>query len=209
LLETKKLIVESAFLETSTTPLYKKIIDIKHKATKLGIKQINIFPLFLLPGVHVKEDIPQQLQLAQEHLGEEIKLNVLPYLGNQTSLVHHILQAQFTNLPGEGKILLSHGSRRQEAKQATEKIAEKLGALVAYWSKPSSLQDKIQYFINQGLKQIAIVPYFLFPGKIIDTISQEIDHWQKQLSPVELNFGTPLGETPTLASLIVAELLSL
>jgi len=43
-------------------------------------------PLFLLPGVHVIEDIPTEVAIAQQALGQEVKIDLRPYLGTHPGL---------------------------------------------------------------------------------------------------------------------------
>ena len=167
-----------------------------------GVKQIQILPLFLLPGVHVSEDIPAEVAMAQQQL-EEIQIELRPYLGSQPGIID-LLAEQFEQLPAQARILLSHGSRRPGSNQPVEAIAAQLDAVAAYWSISPSLDQQVENLAAAGYRDIAIVPYFLFAGGITEAIAVAVE--QLENSDTTLYLGEPLGATPQLASLIVKEI---
>ena len=52
-------IVQTATLELSELSLSEKISRLAPNLANMGIKTLKIIPLFLLAGVHVREDIPR------------------------------------------------------------------------------------------------------------------------------------------------------
>lgn len=162
--------------------------------------KVAVIPLFLLPGVHVREDIPTEIAIAQQMIINSIKqpiaLESTPFLGTH-SQIPTLLQSQLTALTKHpnhtnnhniGFILLSHGSRLIEASQTIEALADKLGAIAAYWSVPPDLNMQIEHLIAQGKESIAIVPYFLSSGGIMEAIAQQIssygDRIQISIAPI-------------------------
>lgn len=195
-------LVGTAVLELAPLPLHEQIQQFAHQALSVGCKQVQLLPLFLLPGVHVMEDIPTEVALAQEQLGESIVLNVRPHLGTHSSLAT-ILTSQLETLDTDATILLSHGSRRAGSKEAVEAVAEHLGAVVAYWSVKPTLEEQLEVLASASHKQITIVPYFLFSGGITDAIAQMVANLQARFPTLQLTLAQPIGVSTQLADLIV------
>lgn len=193
--------VETATLELAPYPLHEKIQQVAKQVQQAGGKHIKIVPLFLLPGVHVTEDIGEQMVIAQQSLGNSIQLELCPYLGSYPQLTQ-LLATQFSQLSAPGRILLSHGSRRPGANQLIEKIASQLEAKAAYWSVTPSLAEQIAVLADSGVKMMAIVPYFMFRGAITDAIAQQVQEFQSTYPFLQLQLGSPLEATPELANLI-------
>ncbi len=195
-------LVGAACLELSPVPLHKQITEFGDRAVECGYSRLQIVPLFLLPGVHVMEDIPAQVALAQQTLGQKLKLELRSHLGTHPGLID-LLANQLATTPSEAWILLAHGSRRAGAKQPVEAIAKQLGALSAYWSVAPSLQSRLQKLVSAGHQQIGIMPYFLFAGGITDAIAQAVEQLQAQFPAVNLHLAEPLGASQELADLIL------
>jgi sirohydrochlorin ferrochelatase len=195
-------LVGTASLECTTIPLHESLQQFAQQAQQLGYQCVKIIPLFLLPGVHVQEDLPREISIAQAALGYSLKLELLPYLGSHWGLIE-LLAQQFSRFQGCDRILLSHGSRRTGANQPVEVLAAQLGAIPAYWSVSPSLEAQVALLANSGAKRIAIVPYFLFRGGIAEAIAQHIQPLQAQFPSTSLYLGDPLGATEALTHLIV------
>jgi sirohydrochlorin cobaltochelatase len=196
-------LVSSACLELTLLPLHEQITRFAQQATQAGYQQIQILPLFLLPGVHVQEDIPAEVAKANQLLDTSVNLQLRPYLGSSVGILE-LLKEQFSQISSDGRILLTHGSRRPGSNQLIEVLAAKLGAVPAYWSTIPSLVEQIEILACSGKQKIAILPYFLFSGKITEAIATRVQQLQ-QISTVQLILGQPLGPTPKLARLILEE----
>ncbi|MEM8779843.1 MAG: sirohydrochlorin chelatase [Cyanobacteria bacterium P01_G01_bin.49] len=199
------LILETASLELSEVQLRDKIQQVAKQGQKVGVDILKIVPLFLLPGVHVTEDIPREVEIAKQTLGNSIKLKLCPYLGSYKGLIK-ILSRQFSEHPQDARIIISHGSRRLGGNCPVEAIADRLNASVAYWSISPSLEDKVYALVNQGKTSITIVPYFLFTGGITMMIAQQVEQLQRSLPHIQFNLGHPLGATSDLAALMAEEI---
>lgn len=193
--------VGTAYLELSPVPLHMQIIEFADRAVKSGYNRLQIVPLFLLPGMHVMEDIPAEVDLAQKILGQKLQLEVRPYLGTHPGIVR-LLATGIASTKAEARILLAHGSRRAGATQPVEAIAHRVGALSAYWAVAPSLESRVQELVGAGYRQIGIIPYFLFAGGITDAIAVAVEQLQEQFSSVRLDLAEPLGASQELADLI-------
>lgn len=195
-------LVGTGLLELHPLPLHEQIQEFAQRCLAAGISCIQVLPVFLLPGVHVMEDIPAEVAKAQQALGSQVRLELKPYLGKHPGLAG-LLSAQQANLAADAWILLSHGSRRAGANQPIEEMATKLGALPAYWSIRSSLEKQVEVLVNAGSQKIGILPYFLFTGAITDTIAQFVAELSLRFPAVKLQLAEPLGAGTELARLIL------
>ena len=196
-----KPLVDIAALELASKSLSESLLDFARQASSRGIKQINVIPLFLAPGIHVKQDIPDQIDLALQQVDRSITIELSDYLGNYSGIVS-LLSDKFSQLSGEARILVAHGSRLSGVSIYYQNLAIKLDANLAYWSVEPKIASVVEAQIDSGKKKIAILPYFLFPGRITSAIASEVAQLQAQYPQVELNLGEPLGATEALARLI-------
>ncbi len=194
--------VGMGLLELHPLPLHEQIREFAERSFAAGIHSIQVLPIFLLPGVHVMEDIPAEVARAQQALGSQTKIEMQPYLGKHPGLIG-LLSAQQANVAVDAWILLSHGSRRAGANQPIEEMAIKLGAVPAYWSVRSSLDKQLEALVNAGHRKIGILPYFLFAGAITDAIWQYVSELSQRFPTVELELAEPLGAGVELARLIL------
>ncbi len=198
-------LITTAVLELGKIPLNQSITKFALQAKQAGLKQVKILPMFLLAGVHVKEDIPTEIALAKKNLPGEIALELLPYLGSNDDLTT-ILTKKFAQFPTSARILLSHGSRRLGGNQPVKAIASSLNAAVAYWSVAPTLQEQVTALEAIGHQKIAILPYFLFNGGITEAIATQVQKLQTHFPHLQLLLGKPLGTTTELADLVAEKL---
>ncbi|MBD2325622.1 sirohydrochlorin chelatase [Alkalinema sp. FACHB-956] len=158
--------VGTAALECMPEPLHQQIIAFAQPVAQAGGKTVTIVPLFLLPGVHVMEDLPQQISIAQQALAESqtaVMLKMMPFLGSDPELLP-LLQQQFdqalppqTPAPSQSpllspiRILLAHGSRRPGGNTIVEQLAQALDAQIAYWSIAPSLEDCLNQSLHRNV----------------------------------------------------------
>lgn len=194
--------IGAAYLELQPQPLHIQIAEFIKQASASSSLHLKIVPLFLLPGVHVMEDIPAEIERVQKMVGNNIFIELLPYLGSHPGL-GQLLEKQIAITPAQKYILLAHGSRRPGSEQAIETLAMKVNAIPAYWSVPSSLESQVEKLVNDSFNEIAIIPYFLFTGGITDAIVTAVEKLQLQKFPeVRLKLAPPLGENAFLTDLI-------
>ena len=194
-------LVGTACLEFAPTALHEQIVAFGDRALTLGYQDIMILPLFLLPGVHVREDIPEQVMMAKHLLNNRIGIHVCPYLGSNPDLTR-VIKGQIESMPATQTILLAHGSRRPGGNQPIDAIATQLGILPAYWSVSPSLKDQIHDAIQQGYRHITVIPYFLFAGGITDAIAQTLEDIDQRHPGISLTLGQPLIAQQAISTII-------
>ncbi len=195
-------LVGTATLELADVPLHEQVRQFACVAMAQGCTHLELLPLFLLPGVHVMEDIPTEVALATTSLGQALTIKRRSHLGAHPGL-RQMLAHQLATVDADAKILISHGTRRVGGNAPIEAMADDLGAVVAYWSLMPSLEAQIQAFASAGHQKIAILPYFLFSGGITDAIAQLVARLQNQFSELDLSLCHPIGVSSELADLII------
>ena len=192
-------LIGTAQLELAPTPLHLQIVDFAQGLRVEKIEQLTILPLFLIPGVHVMDDIPAEVAIAQQLL-PEIKLIVAPFLGTSPSLTDLFTRHRL-ELP-DRSIILAHGSRRGGGNAIVEELGTKLDLEPAYWSVSPSLTERVAEFARQGATEIGILPYFLFPGGITDAIAEMVAKLRQQFPQVSIALGEPIGNSAGLTTTI-------
>ncbi|NEQ95145.1 MAG: sirohydrochlorin chelatase [Cyanothece sp. SIO2G6] len=203
-------LVDIACLELAPMPLHQQIVVFGDRALKAGYTTLAIVPLFLLPGVHVCQDIPEEVAIAQTMLDPCLTLQLWPYLGRIKGMVN-LLAAQQVTIAQDTPttpILLAHGSRRPGGNQPIEAIATQLDAIPAYWAVPPSLDTQMQTLAQQGTQHITVLPYFLFAGGITDAIAQKIGAMGDRYPHLTVVLGQPIGTFPDLIALLVSHLIT-
>lgn len=196
--------IEVAALELADQSLCESLMKFAQRASLQGFKKIKVVPLFLAPGVHVQSDIPAEIASAIKQLDNQITIELSTYLGKYSGIVP-LLGSQFAELSAKTRILIAHGSRLVTAAEYYQNLSQQLDAEIAYWSTMPKLPEQIRTQIALGSQKIAILPYFLFPGKITEAIAQEVANLQQEYPHVELRLGKPLGVSPAIAELIAQE----
>lgn len=205
-------VVGTATLEFGAIALREQICQFGEYTRSLGLAQVQLVPLFLLPGVHVQEDIPSEVVIAQSALGPTMTIDVRPHLGSHTSGLAKWMVIQKASVATQTKIpdaftpkwiLLSHGTRRLGGNSTVEEMADQLGAQAAYWSVSPSLEARVKSLVGDGHRQIGILPYFLLTGGITDAIAQTVEQLQQQFPLVKFHLANPLDANISLADLVL------
>lgn len=198
-----------AALELQPQPLHQQIYQFATEALTRQIDRLHVIPLFLLPGVHVKEDIPAEVELARQKIGTELEISMCPYLGSYPSMAQQLTHILNEKSAIEAWVLLAHGSRHPGGNQPIKEITMQLHqqchkpVLSAYWSVLPNLETQIQALVNSGYHRIGIVPYFLFSGGITDAIAQSVDRLSSQFPKTEFYLAEPIGVSHNLIGQIL------
>lgn len=191
-------------LELADAPLHEQLSRFGKQAKRLGLQTIYVVPLFLLPGAHVREDIPEEVSLSQRILGKGVHLTYCSHVGSYAGITGY-LEARCTQhtRPSShtARVFINHGSKRPRANEPVEAIAHTLNATIAYWSMPPSLETRLDELIAAGRQDIVIIPYFLFSGKITDAIAQTAQDYCHRFPHVRIHTEQPIGEDMAIASL--------
>lgn len=210
--------IAHASLELGPAPLHRQIEQFAHQVAPLGVTSLKLLPLFLLPGVHVCEDLPAEIAQAQAKTA--VSLLLLPHLGAEGALLP-VLKAQQAWLASQLQakapalspnpspinwVLLAHGSRRPGAQGAIAQLAQTLGASPAYWVGAPSLTDRIlalQGPAGAGTS-VGLLSYFFFEGGILDRLQAQLD--ELGLPPHRVLLSPPLGNFPEFSVAVLAHL---
>jgi uroporphyrin-III C-methyltransferase len=200
-----------AYLECHPTSLAEQITDFAQTVTAAGFGTIQLVPLFLLPGVHVMQDLPAAVAAAQTALttaGNPIALVVQDYLGHPDAdraqwLAR--LEAMFPFDETQGiRLLVAHGTKRSGGNQAIEDMACALVARTAYWFVPPSLADAIAELNELGVRDVAILPYVLVEGALTAGIDQQLAALAQQYPNVRCDRLPSLDQSGVLLAEILA-----
>ncbi|BAZ10094.1 cobalamin biosynthesis CbiX protein [Calothrix sp. NIES-4071] len=196
--------IGTAYLELQPQPLHLQIVEFAQNVLSRSQEQslhLKILPLFLLAGTHVMEDIPREVEAARKILGNNVVIDLRPYIGCHDGL-GNLVRLQKDSIRAQKYILLAHGSRRRGFEHHTETLAANLGLTTAYWAIQPNLESRVREFVKAGYGQIAVIPYFIFAGGITDAIETAIEKLELQFPGVSLKLAQPLGANEELANLI-------
>jgi len=184
-------------LELAAIPLHQQLVQFGQRAADRGITEILVIPLFLLAGTHVREDIPEEVSLAQQLLGQFVHVNLSHHIGSHPEM-GACLQRQWLDqslkASQSARILVSHGSKNDEANRPVEAIAAQLGAISAYWSIPPGLEMCLDALIQHGCTEVTVIPYFLFEGKTTDAIARIVQTYRDTYPLTDIHIGNPIGQ---------------
>ncbi|MDS3861410.1 CbiX/SirB N-terminal domain-containing protein [Thermosynechococcaceae cyanobacterium BACA0444] len=190
-------LIEGGMLEATEISLAEQIQQFSDQAQICGYPAINVFPLFLLPGIHVCEDVPAAVKTAQAR--SPLPITLLPYLGQQPGLMPLLQSILKAN---QAWVFLGHGSRRPEAMAWIDHLAGELGAIPAYWTKPESLKAAIEQWVSQEITEMRIFPYLLFAGKLLELITQQVQDLNQDYPQLKLHLTDCLRPGPELVNLV-------
>lgn len=193
-------LVGTAVLELAVLPLHQQIGQFADLALASGCDRIRVVPLFLLPGVHVMEDLPAEVALAQA--GCPLPIELSTYLGNAPGW-EAWLQSSWAaaGTPLSGRILLAHGSRRAGSQLPIAQLADRLQMTLALWSVPPTLATQVEK-LAQSQRSISVLPYFLFAGGITDAIAQTLSELAAPYPGLQLHLGSPIASQADFATWI-------
>lgn len=190
------LYISGGCLEGQPLTLAQQLEKFAHEIIAHGISAIAVLPLLLLEGVHVSEDIPAEVAIAQSKFQDRLRFQTIAHLGTHSQIPDLLLQQfeKYTDAPSQerpSRILVSHGSRRAEANHVVENLARSSQAIAAYWGIEPKIETQIEYLLAQNIYKINVLPYFLTEGGITEAIANKLkpysDRAQIQQLPVPLS----------------------
>lgn len=181
-----------------------------------GTTSIAAVPLVLLGAGHMKNDGPATLARARHrHPGADLRygrdLGIHP-------LVLEVAEERIKATLGgdvhderDAVVLVSRGSSDPDANADLYKVGRLLLdsrglAMVepAFVSlAPPSVPAALDRARLLGATRVAVVPYFLFTGVLVDRIAEQAGAWAADHPDVEVLFGPELGPDPRIATLVL------
>ena len=179
-----------------------------------GARSVVAVPLVLLGAGHMKDDGPALLARSRErHVGVRFlyarALGVHPLVLAVAS--DRVREAVGGGAPGRtAVVLVGRGSSDPDANADLYKVGRLLQDLTgigdvepAFVSlAPPSVPAALDRCRRLGATQVAVVPYFLFTGVLVDRIGDQVREWTKHNRGVEVSLGRHLGPDPRLARLV-------
>jgi len=204
--------VQPAFLEI-TSPSISEGADY---CLSTGAKRLLVIPVFLFSGQDVKKKLPRALE--EVRTGHpEVVVTLSPHIG-EDPLILEILKDRLRSVKGSwplddtAALLVARGFSDPEALAEMEAVcirfAKETGlrtvrqAFVEIASP--SIREGIQICLASQIKGIIILPYLLFPGKMLKEIKNQVEAIRfHQAGPTSIQVADSLGPHPKLTDLLI------
>jgi len=173
-----------------------------------GSQRVIVIPLILNAAGHVKMEIPGHLQKARQR-HPQIEFILARHLGANETLLKLLKQSLCQVMASlympdpktTGGIVLGRGSSDRVANGELAKLARWL------WEETDHelvdiaftgityprLEQAVQRQRKLGMTQIAVLPYYLYTGTLINRIHQQIDSLRQQYPMLRIGLGQYLG----------------
>lgn len=180
-------------------------------------QRVIVVPLILNAAGHVKMEIPAHIARARRQFSG-VRFDYAPHLG-VCEPVLAILQRQLRqcmhtlDMPDPtttGVVLLGRGSSDRHANGEMAKMAR--------WLQEESqheivdlaftgitfprLERVVQRQALLGLRQVVVLPYYLFTGTLIQRIGRQVEHLRVQYPQLRFALGSYFGFEPEIARLL-------
>lgn len=195
--------IETCFIEFAEIMLDKGLDNAAKNSDK-----VVVVPLILNAAGHVKAEIPHHIQHAierhsnvefiyAEHIGAtESILTIL-----KRNLLKVLAQMHMPDPKTTGVILLGRGSSDRVANGEIAKMArwlfdetdhELIDVAFTGITHPR-LELVVQRQVKLDMRQVAVLPYYLFTGTLIERISKQVIRLQSQYPQVAIECGSYFG----------------
>ena len=176
-----------------------------------GATSVVAVPLVLLGAGHLKNDGPAALARGRErhpdvHFAYGRDLGIHPN-------VLEVASERIEETAGDGwaVVVVSRGSSDPDANADLYKVGRLLweshapdlveAAFVSL--APPSVPDALERCRRLGATRIAVVPYFLFTGVLVDRINAQANAWAAEHPDIEVRVGPHLGPDRRIARLVL------
>lgn len=178
-----------------------------------GSRAIVAVPLVLLGAGHLKNDGPAALARGRArhpgvHMTYGRELGVHPTV---LALAEERMRAALAPADDAGIVLVGRGSSDPDANADLYKVARLLQDGRGYplvepafvsLAEPS-VPAALERCRRLGARRIAVVPYFLFTGVLVDRIREQAAAWSSSHPGIDVVTGSELGPDPRIAELVL------
>jgi sirohydrochlorin ferrochelatase len=180
-----------------------------------GASSVVAVPLVLLGAGHMKNDGPDALARARaRHRGVEFgyarELGIHP---TPLAVARERIGAATAGWPAvaSAAVCVSRGSSDPDANADLFKVArllcdgghpELVEAAFVSLAAPS-VPEALERCRRLGAQRVAVVPYFLFTGILVDRIRAQSEAWAEAHPGIEVRVGREMGPDPRLARLVL------
>lgn len=176
---------------------------------------VVVLPLFLFAAGHVKNDIPLALSQARQEL-PFVRFTVANALGIHPNLVELVFERARAALEGTREsartavVMVGRGSSDPDANGNFCKVVRLLaeGREIG-WVMPCFIgitrplfEETVELVARARPERIVMVPYFLFGGRLITKIREQVDSFQARHSWIKTELAPHLGIDDRLLTLM-------
>lgn len=213
--------IELCFIEFAQPSLHDGLL-----AAARDARRVLVLPLILNAAGHVKMEIPEAIEHARAHCpGTEFLLG--PHLSvcdEMLAVLRRRLRQAMSALDmpdptTTGVVLLGRGSSDRGANGEMAKMARwlleegdhelvDLAFTGIAWPR---LERVVQRQALQGMRQVVVLPYYLFTGTLVQRIHRQVEHLRAQYPQLRFACGEHFGFEPEVFGLLrqrVADLLA-
>ena len=182
-----------------------------------GASRVIVVPLILNAAGHVKMEIPGHIARARLQW-PGVRFDYAPHLGVCDPILT-ILRRQLRgcmqdlDMPDPtttGVILLGRGSSDRQANGEMARMARwlfeetdhELVDLAFTGITYPRLERAVQRQVLLGMKQIVVLPYYLFTGTLIQRIARQVNHLKQQYPQLRFAQGSYFGFEPEIDALL-------
>jgi len=182
-----------------------------------GAQRVIVVPLILNAAGHVKAEIPAHIARARQQR-PGVRFDYAPHLGVcepilailQRQLLHCMHELDMPDPTTTGVVLLGRGSSDRHANGEMARMAR--------WLQEESrhemvdlaftgitfprLERVVQRQAALGLRQVVVLPYYLFTGTLIQRIGRQVGHLRVQYPQLRFALGAYFGFEPEIAQLL-------
>ncbi|MDI3328124.1 MAG: sirohydrochlorin chelatase [Alicyclobacillaceae bacterium] len=203
--------VEGAFLELAR-PEIPETLD---RLASEGVREVWAVPVILLPARHVREEIPEILAESARRLGLRVRYG--RPLGSHPALLA-VLEDRLREVGGAASetavVLVGRGSSRREANadfyRLTRLFWEQTGVA---WVEPCfagitfpDVPTALERAAGAGLRRVAVVPYLLFTGVLMNRIRDWVEAARRAHPGVSFHVGRYLAGHPLLEEVVAGRI---
>ena len=195
--------IEVCFIEFAPPSLHDGLLHAARNA-----RRVLVLPLILNAAGHVKMEIPEAIEHAREHCpGTEFLYG--PHL-TACDPILDVLRRNLRKCMSEldmpdptttGVVLLGRGSSDRQANGDVAKMARWLMEETDHelvdlaftgitWPR---LERAVQRQVMLGMKQVVVLPYYLFTGTLMQRIARQVDHLRQQYPQVRFAEASYFG----------------
>ena len=182
-----------------------------------GARHVIVMPLILNAAGHVKTEIPAHIARARlAHPG--VRFDYAPHLGvcePILAILERRLRAcmDALDMPDPlttGIVLLGRGSSDRHAngemarmaRWLQEESAHEIVDLAFTGITYPRLERVVQRQALLGLRQVVVLPYYLFTGTLIQRIGRQVEHLRAQYPQMRFALGSYFGFEPEIGALL-------
>lgn len=180
-------------------------------------ERVIVVPLILNAAGHVKMEIPHHINKARQR-HTDVEFVYAAHLGANDSILS-ILKRNLRKVMAQmdmpdpkttGVIILGRGSSDRVANGEIAKMArwlfeetdhENIDIAFTGITYPR-LEAVVKKQITLGITQVAILPYYLFTGTLIERIKRQVERLQQQYPQIAIEHGQYFGFEPEIYALL-------